>query len=148
MVALEKDTYGRHDKKGIEKFREHVEKMLEDLLAWPQIAGLRSEPFPPKTAENVEGWTLHKLEFSCPRANGSQRQGRLMILVNLAERLIRPIYIYTHAQFPGRVPDGSLKDVVLKAARSSPQTPVHASPETTPAAPAAPGTAAVDPDEK
>jgi hypothetical protein len=83
MVALEKATYGRHDKKGIEKFREHVVVMLENLLGWPQVAGLREEPFPAKTAQRVPGWTLHKLEFSCPRANGNQRQGRLMILVNL-----------------------------------------------------------------
>lgn len=124
LVALEKATYGRHNKKGIEKFRESVVTILDSLLGWPQIAGLRPEPFPPKTAQNVQGWTLHKLEFSCPRANGPQRQGRLMILVNLTEHLIRPVYIYTHAQFPGRIPDGSLKDLVIKATQSNPRIPV------------------------
>jgi len=124
IVALRKAAYGRHDKKGIEQLDAAIEAMLESLFNWPHVAGLREESFPPKTAAKVDGWTLHKLEFSCPRVNGAQRQGRLMILVNLNERLIRPIYIYTHAQFPGRVPDGSLKDLIHAAARSSPKIPI------------------------
>ncbi len=132
IVALRKATYGRNDKKGIEQLDEAIEAMLEKLFNWPHVAGLRPEPFPAKVASNIEGWTLHKLEFSCPRANGAQRQGRLVILTNLTERLIRPVYIYTHAQFPGRIPDGSLRDLVLKAARSSPSIPIPTPPGSTP----------------
>lgn len=117
IVELRKVTYGRNDKKGIEQLDAAIEAMLENLFNWPHVAGLRPEPFPAKVASNVEGWTLHKLEFSCPRANGPHRQGRLVILTNLTERLIRPVYIYTHAQFPGRIPDGSLKDLVLTTPR-------------------------------
>ena len=126
LVILERETYGRNDKRGIEQLREHVGQLFDNLLGWPQIAGLRPEPLPPNTAASIGGWTLHKLTFSCPRANGAARQGRLMILVNQAERLIRPIYIYTHAQFASRVPDGSLKELVLKAARSNPRIQIPA----------------------
>ena len=150
MGVLEKETYGRHGKKGIDEFRDAVGKLLEDLLGWPQVAGLRQEPFPPNTAANVAGWTFHKLTFTCPRVNGPQRQGRLMILVNLADRLIRPVYIYTHAQFPGRVPDGSLKELINAAVRSSPRIPISdiASQEPPPALAATSDSASTGPDKK
>lgn len=119
MVALEKATYERTDKKGPAAFREEVIKIIQNLDNFPHVAGLRKEPFPSNTVANVVGWTLHKLEFSCPRANGPHRQGRVMILVNLGERLIILLSVYTHGQYPSRIPDGTLKDLVIKAARAS-----------------------------
>lgn len=119
IVALERATYARADKNGREEFRNEVIKVINNLDGFPHVAGLRKEPFPPNTASNVDGWTLHKLEFSCPRANGPHRQGRVMILVDLRERLIILLSVYTHGQFPGRIPNDSLKNLIIKAARAS-----------------------------
>lgn len=112
LLALENQTYGRHDKKGREALRASLAKIFVDLCGWPNVAGCRKEPFPSNIGaeHTAAGWTFHKLEFSTPRANGAARQGRLMLLVHMTDRVIVPTYIYTHQQFPGRVPDGSLTD--------------------------------------
>lgn len=121
LLTFERATYGRHDKNGREEFRALVARMLIDVMAWPRIAGCKPEPFPSKVGHDLtsEGWTFFKLEFSTPRASGSARQGRFMFMVHQRDQLIVPVYIYSHAQFPGRVPDGSLRELVSAAVKKS-----------------------------
>jgi hypothetical protein len=116
LLALEKATYNKHDKNGKAEFRDLLQKMFVDLLAWPQVAGCRNEPFPSNIGSSLTkvGWTFHKLEFSVPRAHGGARQGRLMLMVHLERRLIIPTQVYTHAQYAGRIPDADLRKILLE----------------------------------
>lgn len=75
MVALEKATYGRHDRKGIDKFREHVEIMLENLFGWPQVAGLREESFPAALPQNPVGDHPFEAAVTLLRQRGSGAAG-------------------------------------------------------------------------
>lgn len=120
LLTFEKETFDKHDKKGREEFRALIAKTIDDSFNFPRIAGCRNEPFPSTIGKALTdaGWTLHKIEFSTPRASGSARQGRYMFMVHLGEQLLVPLYAYTHKQFPGRVPDGELKDVIRAAVTS------------------------------
>jgi hypothetical protein len=121
LLALEKATYNKHDKNGKAEFRELLQEMFGDLLAWPRVAGCRPEPFPSNIGGTLTGagWTFHKLEFSVPRAAGGARQGRLMLMVHKDNRVIIPTYVYTHAQYAGRIPDAELRDLLSEVAASA-----------------------------
>lgn len=120
---MERATYNKKDKKGPAELRDLLTTTIESLFDWPRVAGCHPEGYPftksgPVKAAQEAGWTLHKLEFTVPRADGAARQGRLMILVNLKESVIVPFYVYNHKQFSKRVGDDELRRLIAEAAET------------------------------
>lgn len=115
LLAFEKDNYSKRDKRGREAFRALLEETLLSLEDFPRVPGLHPEPFPPKvgTQFTETGWFFYKLPFTTPGVDSSaSRQGRLMLLVHRERKVIAPVYVYTHKQFTGRVPDRSLSEIL------------------------------------
>ena len=86
-----------------------ITPILESLRYNPYPRQARDEPLPGKTSLPEE-WTLHKLEIWLGK--GASGQVRLIYRVNETERVIRPIWIYSHEQFKKRPPDKELADAI------------------------------------
>lgn len=89
-----------------------VSEVLKGLLNDPYSSNSRDEPLPRGT-RIPEQWTFHKLSIKI--GQGASGQVRLVYLVNEADRIIKPLWLYSHEQFKKRPPDreiqGSLKDI-------------------------------------
>ncbi|MCG9885120.1 MAG: type II toxin-antitoxin system RelE/ParE family toxin [Cyanobacteria bacterium] len=93
-------------------FLRTISETLKELLneAYPKKS--RDEPLPGSV--NVpRDWTLHKLEIKVGK--GASGQVRLIYLVNENERVVRPLWIYSHEQFQKRPPAKDLGSVILDA---------------------------------
>ena len=90
-------------------FASDISKVLEDLLDEPYPISSRDEPLPGGTSIPY-GWTLHKLEIRIGK--GASGQVRLIYLVSETERIIRPLWLYSHEQFTKRPPDKDLGRVI------------------------------------
>lgn len=115
LLEFEKENYSKRDKKGPIAFRELMQETFLSLENFPHVAGLHLESFPPKVGPQYTdaGWFFYKLAFTTPGVDSSgSRQGRLMLLVHRERKAIVPVYVYTHKQFPGRVPPRSLSDIL------------------------------------
>ncbi len=93
-------------------FKDVVGEVLRGLLHDPYPSNSRDEPLPRGT-RIPEPWTFHKLTIKIgPGASG---QLRLVYLVNETDRIVKPLWIYSHEQFKKRPPDreihGSIKEV-------------------------------------
>ncbi|MEL6438050.1 MAG: hypothetical protein AAFQ80_02170 [Cyanobacteria bacterium J06621_8] len=82
---------------------------LDDLLDNPYPRNSRREPLPGKI-KLPDDWTFYKLEFRL--AKGASGQIRLMYLVNEPEKLIKPLWIYSHEQFAKRPRDRNIADAI------------------------------------
>jgi hypothetical protein len=110
---LVKDHY-RKNPKGLENFIELIQKLVMSLSVVPRpnppLGHL--EPFPKGSSQ--QGYELWKLEFNMPQLQGGAKQGRLIYLLNLAQKQVTPLWIYTHAEFKKRPPDRELKRFLLE----------------------------------
>jgi hypothetical protein len=92
-----------------------MQETFLSLENFPHVAGLRLEPFPSNVGPQYTdaGWFFYKLTFTTPDVDSSySRQGRLMLLVHRERKVIAPVYVYTHKQFTGRVPDRDLSNIL------------------------------------
>lgn len=105
----------RKNRKGREAFEEQIAKYLSLL---------RSDPCPPPPFGRVEpwpkgsyreGWQLWKLDFDMPGLAGLAKHGRIIYMIDPEWSTVYLIWIYTHAEFPGRPPDKSLKQLTKEA---------------------------------
>lgn len=114
LLAFEKANYGRKDTKGRDEARAMVESVVARLLEWPAVAGSHPEPYPPGSGEAAakQGWLLFKIEFHTPRLTGDAGCGRLIYLVHKQDQIVVPLVVYTHKQYPGRVPNQSLEEMI------------------------------------
>jgi len=94
------------------KFGLFVTDILKSLLGQPHPSDSSPEPLPAKS-QLPEGWTLHKLRQK--RGPGASGQIRLIYLINEPERVIKPLWIYTHEQYSKRPPDSELLEVLREA---------------------------------
>lgn len=94
------------------KFGLFVTDILKSLLDQPRPSDSSPEPLPAKS-QLPEGWTLYKLRQK--RGQGASGQIRLIYLINEPERVIKPLWIYTHAQYAKRPPDADLSQVLKES---------------------------------
>ncbi len=111
ILAFEKEHY-KKDGLGKSQLRDLLVTTTKSLYDFPTVAGCRQERFPEAVKANCVGWEMHKVEFSAPRQAGAARQGRYVFLVNRVEKLIVPLYVYSHGQFKMRIPDAPLAQLV------------------------------------
>ena len=113
-----KDLIKSHYRKN-QKDRASFEERLSRYLSL-----LRSDPYPPPPFGRVEpwpkgghreGWQLWKLDFDMPGLMGAAKHGRLIYLIDTEGFTIYLLWIYTHAEFPGRPPEKSLKRLTKEA---------------------------------
>jgi len=100
----------RKDKKNLKRFIETVERHIElELAVEPCDTSVSdAEPFPKTSA--VEGFELRKKRWrNLPGLQGKSKYGRLIFLVDKAAMIVYLVWFYTHAEFPSRPPDKSLK---------------------------------------
>lgn len=91
-------------------FPNTIVAILKDLLHEIYPINSRDEPLPGGISIPKE-WTLHKLEIKI--GQGASGQVRLIYLVNESERIIRPLWLYSHEQFKKRPPDKELRSVIM-----------------------------------
>ena len=82
---------------------------LENLLEEPYPRNSRHEPLQ-KKIKLPDDWTFHKLELKL--AKGASGQIRLMYLVSEQDKIIKPLWIYSHEQFAKRPSDRDISDAV------------------------------------
>jgi hypothetical protein len=119
LEKLIRDRY-RKNPAGKAEFDTLIEKLIDILTVDPRprppLGSL--EPWPKGTS--CEGWELWKLKFPMPKiSSGAARQGRLIYLINGAEKKVGFIWIYTHAEFEKRPSDKILKDLLEEFIKSS-----------------------------
>lgn len=83
--------------------------ILEELIQYPYPQNSRQEPTP-KKVKSPNCWKFYKLEFKL--AKGASGQIRLMYLVNEKEKIIKPLWIYSHEQFAKRPSDGDISNAI------------------------------------
>ncbi len=71
------------------------------------------EPWPPGTAE--KGFELWKMHFDMPGIKGAAGEGRLVYLIAEEERIVYPIWIYTHDEFDKRPPEREMGRLLKSA---------------------------------
>lgn len=85
------------------------------------VASLENIPRPKPPLGHLEAWThkthepgweFWKIDFTMPQLKGSAKKGRLMYLINVDKKEIVLVWIYTHAEFEKRPPDGVLRSVL------------------------------------
>jgi len=86
-----------------------ISERLEELTINPYPPQARAEPLP-SGFKLSEDWQFYKLVIVI--AKGASGQIRIMYLVDEINRIIKPIWIYTHQQFIKRPPDKDIKDVI------------------------------------
>lgn len=79
------------------------------MLEEPYPRNSRREPLPRKI-KLPDDWTFHKLELKL--AKGASGQIRLMYLVSEQDKIIKPLWIYSHEQFAKRPSDRDISDAV------------------------------------
>lgn len=89
--------------------KNELAKYFKDLTLNPYPTNSREEP-KPGGYSIPPNWTFHKLAFKIGR--GASGQIRLMYLVNEKERIIKPVWIYNHEQFPKRPSEKELKNIL------------------------------------
>lgn len=73
-----------------------------------------TEPWPKGTYR--EGWELWKLDFDMPGLGGAAKHGRLIYMIDREWQTVYLLWLYTHAEFEGRPPEKSLKQLAKEAA--------------------------------
>jgi hypothetical protein len=93
-----------------ENFAKIVGDILLDLISEPRPLKSRQEPCPSKF-DLPDNWEFRKIEFSLSK--GASGQIRIMYFVDLTNKIIKPIWIYSHEQFSKRPSDKDLKNIMM-----------------------------------
>ncbi len=95
----------RKNRQARKEFVELVEQFLGLMRSDPKPPGDigHPEPWPRGTAQ--EGFELWKIHFGMPSIRGAAGEGRLVYLIDEEERVVYPLWIYTHDEFDKRPPD-------------------------------------------
>lgn len=86
-----------------------LSSILEELIQYPYPSKSRQEPIS-KKVRLPNDWKFYKLELKL--AKGASGQIRLMYLVNEEEKIIKPLWIYSHEQFAKRPLDGDISNAI------------------------------------
>jgi hypothetical protein len=96
--------------KASEDFVKAVGDILVGLTNEPRPTKSRQEPCPRKF-ELPEDWEFRKIEFTF--AKGASGQIRIMYFFDTANKIIKPIWIYSHEQFSKRPADKDLTNIMI-----------------------------------
>jgi mRNA-degrading endonuclease YafQ of YafQ-DinJ toxin-antitoxin module len=107
------DNFERSFKKLVKTHGKGLVKVVADnlevLTENPYPNNSRQEPLPGKI-RLPQYLTFHKLEFRISK--GASGQIRLMYLIDISDRIIKPVWIYSHEQFAKRPADKDLQTVI------------------------------------
>lgn len=92
-----------------QEFTQCISSNLKLLTINPYPPKSRFEPLPSKL-KLLLNWQFHKLVIKFLK--GASGEIRIMYLVNEKEKIIKPIFIYTHQQFAKRPPDKEIRDLL------------------------------------
>ncbi len=106
------DKNYKDNKNGRELFAGELSNIIQNLIQNPRCQASALEPYPRK-AYNPE-FEFRKYRFNSPDLSGSAKQGRLDYLLNLKEKRIILLTIYTHKQEKTRPDDKKLKNLIKK----------------------------------
>ena len=104
---LIKNHYKR-DTKSRELFQSQINGFISKMLENPSSTDLSDDENFPKGAF-VRGYNFRKIRFRMPGLDGSASLGRLMYVIFEEKKLIFPLWVYTHAEFPKRPHDADLR---------------------------------------
>ncbi|BAQ63772.1 hypothetical protein [Geminocystis sp. NIES-3709] len=100
-------TYKSQDEKI--RFSQNISNYLDALIINPYPPQARTEPLPSGLKLSQE-WRFYKLVIVI--AKGASGQIRIMYLLNEKDKIIKPLWIYSHQQFTKRPPDKEIKQVI------------------------------------
>lgn len=89
-----------------------LDSVISDLAVEQRPTSSRQEPCPKKITIPPL-CEFRKLEFSI--SSGAAGQIRLMYLINLDLRIIKPLFVYSHKQFAKRPSDSEMRDFMRAA---------------------------------
>lgn len=100
----------RNNKKGKELFNNEFGKIIENIIQNPRCHGSEQEPWPHKSYNPQ--FELRKYRFNAPSLTGSAKKARLIYLLDLKEKRIILLTVYTHKQEMTRPSDDKLKELL------------------------------------
>lgn len=120
LIDRESDSFKRSFKKlykstavGLkETLLNQLELVIGGLAIEQRPTSSRQEPCPKKIIIPPL-CEFRKLEFSI--STGAAGQIRLMYLINIDRRIIKPIFVYSHKQFAKRPSDSEMRDFMQAA---------------------------------
>lgn len=104
------DKNYKNNKNGIESFNDELSNIIKNLIQDPRCLASALEPCPHKSC-NPE-FEFRKYRFNAPLLSGSAKKARLDYLLDLKEKRIILITIYTHKQEKGRPDDTKLRNLI------------------------------------
>lgn len=107
------DKNYRDNKNGIESFINELSNIIQNLIQNPRCQASVPEPWPHKSY-NPE-FEFRKYRFNSPLLSGSAKKARLDYLLDLKEKRITLLTIYTHKQEKNRPDDTKLKNLINDA---------------------------------
>ncbi|MGK7961098.1 type II toxin-antitoxin system RelE family toxin [Crocosphaera sp.] len=91
------------------EFVNFISNYLDEITNNPYPNKSRSESLP-NGLKLPQEWVLYKLRIMF--AKGASGQIRMLYLVNEQDRIIKPLWIYSHKQFAKRPPEQDIKTVI------------------------------------
>ena len=104
------DKNYKNNNNGIESFSNELSNIIQNLIQDPRCSASDLEPWPHKSY-NPE-FEFRKYRFNSPLLSGSAKKARLDYLLDLKEKRIILITIYTHKQEKGRPDDTKLRNLI------------------------------------
>ena len=106
------DKNYKDNKNGRELFNTEFNNFVQNLIQNPRCCGSSLEPWPSKTYN--PDFEFRKYRFNSPDLSGSAKKGRLDYLLDLKEKRIILLNIYTHKQEKTRPDNKKLKNLIKK----------------------------------
>ncbi len=106
------DKNYKDNKNGRELFAGELSNIIQNLIQNPRCSASGLEPWPRKSY-NPE-FEFRKYRFNSPVLSGSAKKGRLDYMLDLKEKRIILLTIYTHKQEKGRPDNTKLKNLIKK----------------------------------
>ena len=91
-----------------EAFINAIGELVNRLASDPYLPEANPEPLP-RGLVIFDDWKFYKFKFRMPSLAGASGQGRLMYLVSQNQKMIKLVWIYTHAEYEKRPEEKELR---------------------------------------
>ncbi len=107
-LLLKRHYKGDHQK---EVFINAIGELVSRLASDPYLSEANPEPLP-RGLVISDDWKFYKCRFRMPSLAGASGQGRLMYLVSQNQKMIKLVWIYTHAEYEKRPEEQELRVLI------------------------------------